>query len=136
MNTKFDFSNKKVVVTGGAQGIGFAITKMFLTAGAEVAIWDYNEETLKVAESELSSFSDKLKTFRVDVTDAANCNTVAAQTGTIDVLINNAGITRDKSFGKMTHDDFKAVIDTNLTGLFNVTKSFLDQKLFNETSPT
>lgn len=134
MNTKFDFSNKKVVVTGGAQGIGFAITKMFLSSGADVSIWDYNEESLKVAESELSQYSSQLSTYKVDVTNNENCNQVAAETGTIDVLVNNAGITRDKSFGKMTHDDFKAVIDTNLTGLFNVTKSFIDQKLFNQDS--
>ncbi len=134
MTVKYDFSNKKVVVTGGAQGIGFAITKCYLQSGAKVAIWDYNEETLKVAESELSQFSSQLSTHKVDVTDSESCTMAAKETGAIDVLVNNAGITRDKSFGKMTHDDFKAVIDTNLTGLFNVTKSFLDQKLFNESS--
>ncbi len=134
MPTKYNFQNKTVVVTGGAQGIGFAITKHFLETGAKVSIWDYNEETLKMAQSELSSFSDQLMTCSVDVTKPESCNEAAKKTGSIDVLINNAGITRDKSFGKMTHDDFKAVIDTNLTGLFNVTKSFLDQNLFNETS--
>ncbi len=134
MSVKFDFSDKKVVVTGGAQGIGFAITKCFLESGANVTIWDYNSETLKVAESELSSFSNQLTMVQTDVTDSESCNQAAQKTGAIDVLVNNAGITRDKSFGKMTHDDFKAVIDTNLTGLFNVTKSFLDQKLFNENS--
>jgi 3-oxoacyl-[acyl-carrier protein] reductase len=135
MTMKFDFAGKKVVVTGGAQGIGFAITKNFLEAGAHVSLWDYNEETLNVAKSELSAFNDQVSTFKADVTNPESCAEAARGTGTIDVLINNAGITRDKSFGKMTHDDFKAVIDTNLTGLFNVTKSFLDQKLFNETSP-
>ncbi len=134
MSVKFDFSNKNVVVTGGAQGIGFTIAKRFLESGAKVAIWDYNDETLKVAESELSSFADQLTTVKVDVTDVDSCHSGAEKTGAVDVLINNAGITRDKSLGKMTHDDFRAVIDTNLTGLFNVTKSFLDQKLFKEDS--
>ncbi|MEO0336953.1 MAG: SDR family oxidoreductase, partial [Pseudomonadota bacterium] len=62
------------------------------------------------------------------------CNKVAADTGKIDVLINNAGITRDKSFKKMNLEDFQQVINTNLTGLFNVTKSFLDQELFSPDS--
>ena len=59
---------------------------------------------------------------------------MAKSTGSVDVLINNAGITRDKSLKKMTLDDFQKVIDTNLTGLFNVTKSFLDQELFSADS--
>lgn len=134
MSLKYDFSNKSVVVTGGAQGIGFAISKQFLMSGAHVTLWDYNPETLKMAESELSSFASQLKTVQMDVTDFNNCQQAAQSTGAIDILVNNAGITRDKSFAKMTHEDFKAVIDTNLTGLFNVTKSFLDQKLFNENS--
>jgi 3-oxoacyl-[acyl-carrier protein] reductase len=134
MSIQFSFTNKKIVVTGGAQGIGFEIAKNFLISGAQVCLWDYNQETLKMAESELSSYSDRLSTYKVDVTDMSNCLAAAADNGTTDILINNAGITRDKSFAKMTQDDFKAVIDTNLTGLFNVTKSFLDQGLFNQNS--
>lgn len=134
MSIKFDFSGKKIVITGGAQGIGFAIAKDFLISGAQVSLWDYNEETLKVAESELFQFSDQLQTCKVDVTSAESCISAAQKTGTTDILINNAGITRDKSFAKMTHEDFSAVINTNLTGLFNVTKSLLDQKLFNQDS--
>ncbi len=134
MATKFDFSNKSVVVTGGAQGIGWAISKQFLESGANVSLWDYNEETLASAQSELSNFGSQLRTHKVDVTDWQSTFDTAQQTGAIDILVNNAGITRDKSFGKMTHEDFRAVIDTNLTGLFNVTKAFLDQKLFNQES--
>ena len=134
MSMNFDFTNKSVVVTGGAQGIGFEITKNFLQSGARVSIWDYNKETLDVARQELSQFSEQLTTFQVDVTDAASCQKAAQDTGTVDILINNAGITRDKSVGKMTHEDFDAVIKTNLTGLFNVTKGLLDQKLFNQDS--
>lgn len=134
MSINFDFSNKSVVVTGGAQGIGFEITKNFLQSGARVSIWDYNKETLEVARQELSQFSEQLSNFQVDVTDSNSCMQAAQSTGTVDILINNAGITRDKSFGKMTHEDFDAVIKTNLTGLFNVTKGILDQKLFNQDS--
>ena len=133
MTTQFNFNGKKVLVTGGAQGIGFEITKSFLTAGASVTVWDYNAETLDTLKKELSSFGQNLECVQADVSDASSCN-AAASTGGYDVLINNAGITRDKSFAKMTHDDFTQVINTNLTGLFNVTKSLLDQNRFNENS--
>jgi 3-oxoacyl-[acyl-carrier protein] reductase len=88
---------------------------------------------LETAKKELSSF-ENLSTHVVDVTDSNSCKEAALKTGVTDVLVNNAGITRDKSFGKMTLEDFNAVIQTNLTGLFNVTKSLMDQKLFNPDS--
>ena len=126
------FKGKSVVVTGGAQGIGFQIAQQFLSAGAQVSIWDYSQDALTVAQKELSSFGPQLHVARVDVTDRES---VAAATNsvpwTIDVLINNAGITRDKSFAKLQPDDWDSVIATNLTGLFNVTKS-----LFEKFTPT
>ncbi|NQZ00503.1 MAG: 3-oxoacyl-ACP reductase FabG [Bdellovibrionales bacterium] len=134
MTKTFDFSGTNVVVTGGARGIGFQIVKDFLEAGSSVTIWDYDKDTLDASLKELSAFEGKVKGFQVDVTDVASCNEVAKSTGSVDVLINNAGITRDKSLKKMTLDDFQKVIDTNLTGLFNVTKSFLDQELFSADS--
>lgn len=127
---QFDFSKRSVVVTGGARGIGFEIAKSFLAAGAQVAIWDYNRETLDTAKDELSQFASQLKIHAVDITDEAACREAALKTGAIQILVNNAGITRDKSLAKMTSEDFRSVIDTNLTGLFQVTKSFLDQNLF------
>jgi 3-oxoacyl-[acyl-carrier protein] reductase len=134
MASNFDFSNKTALVTGGAQGIGFAITKNFLQAGANVVIWDYNQETLDVAQKELSQYSSQLKTFAVDVTNPEMCEKTASECKEIDILVNNAGITRDKSFKKMTHDDFKAVIDTNLTGLFNVTHALITKESFKSES--
>lgn len=133
MTTQFNFSNKKVIVTGGAQGIGFEITKSFLMAGAQVTVWDYNSETLDSLKKELSAYANNLVCVQADVSNPESCN-AAATTENVDVLVNNAGITRDKSFAKMTHADFTQVINTNLTGLFNVTKSLLDQGRFNETS--
>jgi 3-oxoacyl-[acyl-carrier protein] reductase len=128
---KIDFSNKKVIVTGGAQGIGYQITKQFLQSGAEVHIWDYNPDSLKRAQAELSSFP-LLFCHAVDVTSFDSCKKAALDVGeSVDVLVNNAGITRDKSLGKMSVDEFNAVIQTNLNALFYVTKSFLDQNLFN-----
>ena len=117
-----------MVVTGGAQGIGFEIAKSFLTAGAKVAIWDFSENALKSAEQELSMFRDRLTVQKVDVSKAASCQEAAAALPfSLDILINNAGITRDKSFKKMTAEEWDAVIATNLSGLFHVTKSVFEK---------
>ena len=131
-NIRFNFSNKTAVVTGGAQGIGFEIAKSFLSAGAHVALWDYSAEGLKQAASELKDYSANLTTSVVDVTSRTSCEAATKELpGKVDILVNNAGITRDKSFSKMADDDFDAVIQTNLTGLYNVTK-----KIFSEFSGT
>ncbi len=126
-NIQFQFSTKHVVVTGGAQGIGLEIAKKFLEAGADVTIWDYSQNALDQARQTLSSFGDRVHLQSVNVALASSCIDAAkALAKPIDVLINNAGITRDKSLVKMTDEDFNAVISTNLTGLFNVTKSLLE----------
>ena len=125
---KFDFTNKLAIVTGGAQGIGFTIARQFLESGASVSIWDYSEKALATAKAELASFGDRLQTLQVDVTDRSSVTKAcAALTSAPEILINNAGITRDKSFAKMAPEDWDAVISTNLTGLFNVTKFMLDK---------
>ena len=124
---KFDFTGKLAVITGGAQGIGFTITRQFLEAGANVSIWDYSEKALSIASRELSQFADRLQTIQVDITNRESVTTaVASLKSKPEILVNNAGITRDKSFGKMLTDDWDAVINTNLTGLFNVTKSLFE----------
>ncbi|MBY0316228.1 MAG: beta-ketoacyl-ACP reductase [Bdellovibrionales bacterium] len=129
---KFSFANTHAIVTGGASGIGLEITKSFLQAGAHVTIWDYSAEALKMAEQELSQFSKSLKTMAVDVSSFESCQKAAASSAPVDVLINNAGITRDKSFAKMGPSEWDAVINTNLSGLFYVTKSL--QEKFNPNS--
>lgn len=127
-NTQFDFKNLQAVVTGGAQGIGFEITRQFLVAGANVSVWDYSAEALKTCASELSKYAAQLQTVQVDVTNRDSVSkAVAGLPRSLDVLVNNAGITRDKSFGKMQAEDWDAVINTNLTGLFNVTKASLEK---------
>jgi len=132
-NLTYNFQNKNIVVTGGAQGIGFQIVQQFLQAGAKVSIWDYSEQALESAKKEFSSFSNQLHTARVDVTSKDSVTQAAASLPwAVDVLINNAGITRDKSFAKMGHEEWDAVIATNLTGLFNVTKSLFEK--FNASS--
>lgn len=124
----FTFQGKTVVITGGAQGLGFGIAKTFLESGANVHIWDYSADALEVAKKELSHFSTRVTCTAMDVTNRQSCADAASTvTNPLHILINNAGITRDKSFKKMTDADFDAVIQTNLTGLYNVTKSLFDR---------
>lgn len=123
----FDFKDRHVLVTGGAQGIGFEIAKSFLRANALVTIADYNGEALLAAGKELKD-SGTVYTAQLDVTNRSSCQKLAETlVKPLNVLINNAGITRDKSFSKMTDQDFDQVIQTNLTGLFNVTKAVFEK---------
>lgn len=125
---QFSFSNKRAVVTGGAQGIGLQITKQFLQTGAAVTVWDYSESAFAAAKTELGALAEKVQMVQVDVTDRNSIAQAVAQLPSpVDIVVNNAGITRDKSFAKMADADWDAVISTNLTGLFNVTKSLFEK---------
>jgi acetoacetyl-CoA reductase len=109
------------LVTGGSRGIGAAISVALKEAGYTVAAnYAGNDEAAK-------KFTDEtgIKTYKWSVADyeacAAGVAQVEAELGAIDVLVNNAGITRDAMFHKMTPQQWKEVIDTNLTGVFNMT---------------
>jgi 3-oxoacyl-[acyl-carrier protein] reductase len=130
---QFNFQNKTAVVTGGAQGIGFQMVLQFLQAGAKVSVWDFSDAAMATAKAELAQFASQLQWVKVDVTSRESCAAAAAGLPWgVDILVNNAGITRDKSFAKMGDADWDAVIATNLTGLFNVTKSLFEK--FNASS--
>lgn len=132
-NVNFSFNGKNAIITGGAQGIGFQIALQFLTAGANVSLWDYSGDALEKAKAELAKFSSQLHTAQVDVTNRESCQkAVASLPWNVDILVNNAGITRDKSFAKLGAEEWDAVINTNLTGLFNVTKNLFEK--FNASS--
>lgn len=122
--------NKVAIVTGGARGIGKAAILRFAEEGAAVAIWDVNEELGNELVSSLTNEGKKALFVKVDVTDFNSTTEAAAKTvetlGTIDILVNNAGITRDASLAKMTPEQWKMVIDVNLTGVFNCTKSVMN----------
>jgi 3-oxoacyl-[acyl-carrier protein] reductase len=127
-NLTYNFKDKSAIVTGGASGIGFQITKSFLESGANVSVWDYSESALNQAKAELSAYSKQLHFTKVDVGNRESCaQATASVPWPVDILVNNAGITRDKSFAKMTGEEWDAVIGTNLTGLFNVTKSLSEK---------
>ncbi len=119
--------NKIAIITGGAQGIGKAAVKRFAEEGAVVIIWDVNEDKANSTISEFKNISDKIEFQKVDVTKLESVSEAAKQIldkhRKIDILINNAGITRDASFLKMTSEQWQQVIDVNLTGVFNCTKA-------------
>ncbi|GJQ32764.1 MAG: beta-ketoacyl-ACP reductase [Ignavibacteriaceae bacterium] len=124
---------KVAIVTGGARGIGKAAVTKFASEGAAVAIWDVNEELGNATVAELTAAGSKAVFVKVDVTDLNSTTEAAEKTinafGGIDILINNAGITRDASLAKMTPDQWKQVIDVNLTGVFNCTKAVMNHMI-------
>ncbi|MGR3542131.1 MAG: acetoacetyl-CoA reductase [Hasllibacter sp.] len=112
---------RTALVTGGSRGIGAAISKALKDQGAQVAAtYAGNDERAK-------AFSDEtgIKTYKWDVADYDACKAGIAQVegdlGPVDILVNNAGITRDAPFHRMTPEQWHEVIDTNLTGVFNMT---------------
>jgi 3-oxoacyl-[acyl-carrier protein] reductase len=118
--------DKIAIVTGGARGIGKATAEVFTREGATVIIWDMLEVGADTAAG-LRALGHNAEFQKVSVTDVASIETAVAAViekyGRIDILINNAGITRDKSFMKMSHNEWQQVIDVNLTGVFNCTKA-------------
>lgn len=119
------------LVTGGMGGIGTAICKALAESGHTV-ITTYSKpgkEQAWLADMKGMGFSD-IHAYQCDVTDTAACAAMLAQAqqevGAVDVLVNNAGITRDGTFKKQTKDDWDAVIKTNLDSLFNMVKPVLD----------
>ena len=116
-------SNERVaVVTGGASGIGFEISSEFLRQGYRVAIIDRDQEALEKAHAAIAEGADNCIVEAADVTDSAQVKQVFRQikerAGKIDVLINNAGISRDSRLIKMSEDDWDKVINVNLKSQF------------------
>jgi 3-oxoacyl-[acyl-carrier protein] reductase len=110
------------VVTGAAQGIGMAIASTFAIHGASLVIADLNLEAAQDAKAKLEVLGAKALAVRVDVRDPAQVQhmveTTVSELGSLDVLVNNAGITRDATLRKMTLDDWQLVIDVHLKGTF------------------
>lgn len=119
--------DKVAIVTGGAQGIGQGTALKFMMEGAKVALWDMNEEKGKAVAQQFRDRGYVCQFYLVNTTDLpsveAACQQVFDQFGRIDILINNAGITRDATLKKMTPAQWLQVLDVNLTGVFNCTKA-------------
>ena len=118
-------ANKVCIITGAARGIGKATAIKFAANKAKVVICDLDHVLIQETVEELSELGE-VTGFAADVTKPEDVRTMVDEVlkkfGKIDVLINNAGITADASFLKMTHEQFDRVIDVNLKGVFNCTK--------------
>ena len=114
--------NKVALITGAAKGIGFATAKRFTEEGAKVMLADLNEAAVMEAVGQLKH----AEPYILNVTDRASIqravDDIISKHQRIDILINNAGITQDARLVKMTEEQFDAVIDVNLKGVFNCTQ--------------
>ena len=126
MNVK----DKVVMITGSARGIGKTAAKMFLDRGAKVCICDVNEAQLEAAEKDLNPTGTlPLMSVALDVSKRPSVDMavkkIVEKWGKVDVLVNNAGITRDAMFSKMAEEDFDRVISVNLKGVFNCAQAVI-----------
>ena len=124
-----DLKNQHAVVTGGAQGLGFAMAKRFLASGATVTIWDMDRDALERAQSALgaSVFCD-----RVDITDWSDVegagSRVRRDRGDVQILVNSAGIAGDAApLDSYSIEMWKRIIDINVNGTFYVNRVFVPQ---------
>ncbi len=106
----WNFSQQKVLVTGGSNGIGLAISKMLFDAGAEVHVFD-------LEETKAATFP--VKFHKVDITDSEQVQSgIDALPTDLSLLVNNAGITRDRTLARMSDEEWQSVININLNGAF------------------
>jgi 3-oxoacyl-[acyl-carrier protein] reductase len=131
------FENQVAIVTGAGRGIGHAIAGRLASEGARVACVSRSEENAKRTADELNAArADSGEAYAVDVADHAAVQKVGAQIlqdfGKVDILINNAGVTRDALAMRMSIEDWETVINTNLGGAFNfvqaVQRSMIKQR--------
>lgn len=118
---------RTAVVTGGAQGIGWEIARTLGESGARVVIADMNADSAEKAAETLRASGIEALSIACNVTEEADVQAVAdravAEFGSLDIWVNNAGITRDASLKRMTLEDFRLVIDVHLTGTWLGTRA-------------
>ena len=124
--------NHIAVITGAASGIGRAIALGYAREGARVVVLDANEAAAAEAAQEILNAGGKADSFKLDVTERAACDAVAAEIaskiGAVTILVNNAGIARRNGMlgaPEAVIKDWEDIIAINLTGVFNVTYAFL-----------
>ncbi|MBN9118952.1 MAG: 3-oxoacyl-ACP reductase FabG [Planctomycetes bacterium] len=127
------------LVTGGSRGIGRGIVLALAREGAKVTfVYHSNKDAAAQLEQEVAAAGGIAKGVQADVADPKSAeavvNGVLAERGRLDILVNNAGVIRDKLFLKMDADDWNAVINTNLTGVFAFCKAVAQQMAFKQRS--
>lgn len=124
-----DFTGKNVMITGASRGIGFALAEAFAKAGANLALCATREEALKEAAAKLAGYGVKIYTKALNITCADSCEEFVQNTikelGSLDVLVNNAGITKDNLTVRMNEQEWDDVISVNLKGTFLMSKAAL-----------
>jgi acetoacetyl-CoA reductase len=128
------FEGRVALVTGGTRGIGAAITQCLTASGATVAAgYNRGRESAEKFAQEMSGKGAKVSIHQGRVDDVDDCNRVVNEVmnrfGRVDFLINNAGITVDKTVRKMTVDDWRQVLEVNLSGAFQMTKAVLEHMI-------
>ena len=122
-----NLKGKTAIVTGAARGIGAAIAKELASRGADVAICDLKEEWCADTVAALTALGVKAKGYGVNVAVSAEVDAcvkaVLADFGKVDIMVNNAGITKDGLLMRMSDDDWDAVLDVNLKGTFLFTRA-------------
>ena len=121
---------KTAIITGASRGIGKGIALKFAEQGANIAFTHISsEESAKVLEEELNSFGITSKGFKSDASDFDSSQQLAVDVmekfGSIDILINNAGITKDNLLMRMSEEDYDRVMEVNMKSIFNLTKAVL-----------
>lgn len=127
-----DFKNKNILITGGASGIGKLMGKLFLEKGANLIIWDINQQKIDETSKELSSLGN-ISGYQVNVVDLTGINNIYNEVknnhGTVDVLINNAGIVVGKYFHEHTEEDIRQTMDINANAPMYITRLFLQDMI-------
>ncbi len=115
-NLRFDFTGRRVIVTGAGQGIGHAVASLFLDSGAQVTAVDLRRGELDELESRHGS---RLTFVSGDVADPTTATRAIEAGGGVDIVVNNAGVLRDRVHWKLTDEDWQTVMDVHLRGAFN-----------------
>tara|TARA_B110000090_G_scaffold117869_1_gene131227 strand:- start:19 stop:765 length:747 start_codon:yes stop_codon:yes gene_type:complete len=121
---------KTVIITGASRGIGRGIAKVFAKQGANIAFtYRSSDEKAKALEDELSANGCKVKGYKSDASNFEAAQQLAVDVleefGSIDVLVNNAGVTKDGLLMRMSENDFDSVMNINMKSVFNMTKAVL-----------
>lgn len=127
-------AGKIAIISGGSRGIGRALCEVFAREGADIAFnYNVSDERAAATVDRIESYGRHARAFKVSVTDRPGINRMVRQVitdfGRIDILVNNAAINRGDNFATMTERAWDEVIETNVGGLFNVTKPVFKQML-------